>query len=81
MILPTQLPEHVYLKDLEPLGWLHTQPNEFQQLLPHDCTTHSKLLADNPTWDVEVSVVITCSFTQGSCTLTSYKLTPQGSYK
>jgi pre-mRNA-processing factor 8 len=25
--LPNQLPEHPYLKDLEPLGWLHTVPN------------------------------------------------------
>ena len=26
--LPTALPEHEYLDDLEPLGWMHTQPNE-----------------------------------------------------
>jgi len=25
--LPNQLPEHPYLKDMEPLGWIHTQPN------------------------------------------------------
>ena len=30
--LPTALPEHEYLEDLEPLGWLHTQPNESPQL-------------------------------------------------
>jgi hypothetical protein len=35
--LPASLPEHDYLKDLEPLGWLHTQPNEQPQLLDHDC--------------------------------------------
>merc|ERR1712071_337270 len=23
--LPNQLPQHEYLKDLEPLGWMHTQ--------------------------------------------------------
>jgi len=76
--LPNQLPEHPYLKDMEPLGWIHTQPNEFQQLSAFDVTTHSKIIADNPTWDVESTIVITCSFTQGSCTLTSYKLTPSG---
>lgn len=30
--LPSALPEHDYLRDLEPLGWLHTQPNELPQM-------------------------------------------------
>jgi hypothetical protein len=30
--LPVQLPQHEYLKDLEPLGWMHTQPTELPQL-------------------------------------------------
>lgn len=25
---PKQMPEHASLKDLEPLGWIHTQPTE-----------------------------------------------------
>jgi len=32
--LPHTLPEHDYLRDLEPLGWLHTQPNEQPQMAP-----------------------------------------------
>lgn len=32
--LPAALPEHDYLGDLEPLGWLHTQPNETPQMAP-----------------------------------------------
>ena len=32
--LPSQLPEHDYLRDLEPLGWMHTQPNELPQMAP-----------------------------------------------
>ena len=32
--LPSTLPENDFLKDLEPLGWLHTQPNELRQLPP-----------------------------------------------
>ena len=32
--LPSALPEHEFLGDLEPLGWLHTQPNELPQLSP-----------------------------------------------
>uniref|UniRef100_H2Z6W6 MPN domain-containing protein n=1 Tax=Ciona savignyi TaxID=51511 RepID=H2Z6W6_CIOSA len=76
--LPNQLPNHEYLKELEPLGWIHTQPNESPQLSPQDVTTHAKIMADNPQWDGEKTVVITCSFTPGSCSLTAYKLTPSG---
>ena len=32
--LPSMLPQHEYLNDLEPLGWIHTQPNEQPQLSP-----------------------------------------------
>ena len=32
--LPSSLPEHELLRDLEPLGWLHTQPNESPQMSP-----------------------------------------------
>lgn len=35
--LPHNLPEHDYLRDLEPLGWLHTQPNEQPQMAPQVC--------------------------------------------
>ena len=30
--LPSYLPEHPYLKDMEPLGWIHTQPTETGQM-------------------------------------------------
>jgi len=76
--LPSMLPSHEYLTDLEPLGWIHTQPNELPQLSPQDITTHAKIMADNPSWDADKSIVITCSFTPGSCSLTAYKLTPGG---
>jgi pre-mRNA-processing factor 8 len=76
--LPHLLPDHDYLKDYEPLGWIHTQPNELPQLSPIDVTTHAKIMAENKNWDGEKTVVITCSFTPGSCSLTSYKLTPGG---
>lgn len=32
--LPSTLPEHDFLRDLEPLGWIHTQPNELPQMAP-----------------------------------------------
>jgi len=76
--LPHQLPGHQYLKEMEPLGWMHTQPNELPQLSPQDITTHAKVMAENSSWDGEKTVIITCSFTPGSCSLTAYKLTPSG---
>merc|ERR1712203_274318 len=41
--LPTMLPQHEYLKDLEPLGWIHTQPNELPQLSPQTYVLMLKL--------------------------------------
>ena len=76
--MPHALPEHEYLEDLEPLGWLHTQPNETPNLPPQDVCTHARILEQNKTWSGEKCVVLTCSFTPGSCSLTAYKLTPNG---
>ena len=42
--VPHELPEHDYLEELEPLGWLHTQPNEAPQLPPHDVAMHARFL-------------------------------------
>ncbi|KAG2609651.1 hypothetical protein PVAP13_4KG063300 [Panicum virgatum] len=76
--LPANLPEHEFLNDLEPLGWMHTQPNEAPQLSPQDLTSHAKILESNKQWDGEKCIILTCSFTPGSCSLTAYKLTPSG---
>ena len=46
--LPQRLPSHEYLKEMEPLGWIHTQPNELPQLSPQDVTMDTKVMADNP---------------------------------
>ncbi|KAL2493475.1 Pre-mRNA-processing-splicing factor [Abeliophyllum distichum] len=76
--LPSALPEHDFLNDLEPLGWMHTQPNELPQLSPQDLAAHAQILANNKQWDGERCIILTCSFTPGSCSLTAYKLTPSG---
>eukprot|EP00456_Euglypha_rotunda_P082222 TRINITY_DN8074_c0_g1_i9.p1 TRINITY_DN8074_c0_g1~~TRINITY_DN8074_c0_g1_i9.p1 ORF type:complete len:701 (-),score=106.24 TRINITY_DN8074_c0_g1_i9:172-2109(-) len=76
--LPQSLPEHQYLQGMEPLGWVHTQPNELPQLSPQDVVTHAKIMAENKNWDQEKTLTITCSFTPGSCSLTAYKLTTGG---
>ncbi|KAI8848655.1 pre-mRNA processing factor 8 [Chytridium lagenaria] len=76
--LPHTLPDHEYLKDYEPLGWIHTQPNELPQLSPIDVTTHAKIMADHKSWEGDKTIMVTCSFTPGSVSLTAYKLTPLG---
>ena len=50
--LPSALPEHEYLKGMEPLGWMHTQPNELPQLSPTDVTAHGyrMLHCPDPLW-------------------------------
>lgn len=48
---------------------------------PHflqDLTNHAKVLENNKQWDGEKCIILTCSFTPGSCSLTAYKLTPSG---
>jgi len=76
--LPAALPDHEYLKGMEPLGWIHTQPNELPQLSPSDVTTHARIMSENKSWDGERTVVITTSFTPGSVSLAAYKLTATG---
>jgi pre-mRNA-processing factor 8 len=76
--LPSQAPEHQYLNGLEPLGWIHTQPNELPQLSPHDVVAHARLMENDRSWDIKSAITITCSFTPGSCSLTAYQLTPGG---
>eukprot|EP00899_Mesostigma_viride_P025897 jgi/Mesvir1/6492/Mv16762-RA.2 len=76
--LPSTLPEHDYLKDLEPLGWMHTQPNVLPQLAPEDVTMHAKILEANKSWDGKKAIILTVSFTPGSCSLTAHRLTPSG---
>lgn len=77
--LPQSLPEHEYLKDLELLGWIHTQPNELPQLPPADVIMHSRIAQEHPEqWSPESTICMTCSFTPGSCSLTAYRLTPAG---
>jgi len=63
---------------MEPLGWIHTQPNELPQLSSQDITTHAKIMNEYKLWDGEKTIIITCSFTSGLLFLTAYKLTPTG---
>ena len=46
--------------------------------LLQDITSHARVMSEHEEWDGEKTIVITCSFTPGSCSLTAYKLTPSG---
>ena len=82
--LPKKLPDDDILKGMEPLGWIHTQPNELiqngMQILPApDVVMHASIMADHPkAWSGQNEVIITTSFTQGSCSLTAYRVTESG---
>jgi len=82
--LPKALPEDDLLANMQPLGWIHTQPNEIiqngMQVLPApDVVSHASIMSDNPNkWEGKDEIIVTTSFTQGSCSLTAYKVTEEG---
>lgn len=76
--LPNQLPNHKLLDGLEPLGWLHTQPNDTQGLSPQDVVTHSNIAIEQSHKEQDRTICITLSFTPGSCTLAAYRITSGG---
>lgn len=77
--LPNQLPNHKLLDGLESLGWIHTQPNATDGLSPHDVVTHANIaLEHSGRAESDRTIVITLSFTPGSCTLAAYKITASG---
>eukprot|EP00177_Eucheuma_denticulatum_P001723 GFKZ01003086.1.p1 GENE.GFKZ01003086.1~~GFKZ01003086.1.p1 ORF type:complete len:2461 (-),score=311.25 GFKZ01003086.1:326-7555(-) len=76
--LAEQIVDHELLDDLEPLGWIHTQPNEQSQLAPVDVICTSRIISDNKRVSLDTAVDITVSFTPGSCSLGAYRLTESG---
>lgn len=76
--LPVQLPNHKLLENLQPLGWIHTQQNELSSLSPHDVVTHANIMVDNQRGEQDKTIVITLSFTPGSCSLAAYRITSTG---
>ena len=79
--LPKKLPEHEVLKDLEPLGIIHTvSGNEPQYMLAQDVTALARLINTHKDegWDAKTATTMTVSFTPGSVSLSAWALTPQG---
>ncbi|KAJ8607387.1 hypothetical protein MRB53_040333 [Persea americana] len=76
--LPAQLPQHEYLKSMEPLGIIHTiSGNEPSYLPAADVTQHAHLMAAHDIWDKK-TVTMTVAFTPGSASLAAWALTPTG---
>jgi pre-mRNA-processing factor 8 len=76
--LPQQMPQHEYLKTMEPLGIIHTvSGNEAPYMTAADVTMHSRLMAAHPSWDKK-TITLAVSFTPGSVSLSSWALTPAG---
>ncbi|KAM0284953.1 hypothetical protein ACHAQH_001640 [Verticillium albo-atrum] len=77
--LPQQLPQHEYLKDMEPLGVIHTMSgSELPYMSAMDVTEHAKLLDTHSTWDKNDTITVAVAFTPGSVSLSAWGLTPQG---
>ncbi|KAI9894104.1 MAG: pre-mRNA-splicing factor 8 [Vezdaea aestivalis] len=76
--LPHQLPQHEYLKSMEPLGIIHTvSGNEPSYMTAMDVTQHSRLMNSHSSWHGK-AVTMTVSFTPGSVSLAAWALTPSG---
>jgi len=79
--LPSKPPEHEFLlKDLEPLGWIHTEmrpSRDDEHLLPADIVTQAHMQTESEGWGPQ-SIVMTASFQGGSIQLAAYKLTESG---
>ena len=76
--LPDQIANHELLEDLEPLGWIHTQPAELSQMSPNDVIEMAGMMARDNRLSGDTAIDVTVSFTPGSCSLRAYQLTPSG---
>lgn len=78
VFLPSQLPNHKLLDNLEPLGWIHTQSNEVPGLAPQDVVTHQNIMVEHMRSENDKTICATLSFTPGSCTLSAFRITSSG---
>jgi pre-mRNA-processing factor 8 len=76
--VPHQMPESEFLKGLEPMGWIHTSPEDKNTLTLHEAFTHVKFVSDNSSWQLDKSIVLNVGFTPGSVSLTAYKVNLSG---
>ncbi|RLV89289.1 Pre-mRNA-splicing factor 8 [Spathaspora sp. JA1] len=70
---PEQLPEQSdYLQDLELLGWVHSQSQDFPHMTSYDVTTQAKLFNQGNFIDMTVA------FTPGSITISIFEMNEEG---
>lgn len=77
---PTKIPNHkenVFLKDLQLLGWIHTQSHDLNMLSPVDVTTMATFYKNNEMLWNKNMIGLTVCFTPGSVTLAAYNLTEE----
>ena len=46
-----------FLKELEPLGWLHTQSAEFKDCSAIDMTMHARTMTDHKSWLADQAII------------------------
>jgi pre-mRNA-processing factor 8 len=76
--IPHTIPKHTFIDEFEPLGWIHTQPNDLPEMSATDFVAHTRMLNMFPSWNGERCITLVVSFTPGSCSLTAYRLNSQG---
>ncbi len=77
--LPHQLPQHEYLKDLEPLGVIHTMSGSELPYMPAaDVTEMARLQDAHSLWNKSTTISVSVSFTPGSASLCAWGLSPHG---
>jgi pre-mRNA-processing factor 8 len=54
--IPNQLPEDDNLEGMEPLGIIHTQATESNQLTPNDAAMQAKLIKTGKNFDAESTI-------------------------
>lgn len=69
------LPQNIgYLENLELLGWIHTQSQDFSYMTSYDITTQSRFFDEyKPNF-----ITMTVSYTPGSVTVSSFELSKEG---
>lgn len=76
--IPQQMPESEFLKGLEPIGWIHTCPDDKGFLTLSDAMMQAKFISENSSWQLDKTMVLNVGFTPGSISLTAYKLNLSG---
>ncbi|MES1908658.1 MAG: hypothetical protein MHM6MM_001546 [Cercozoa sp. M6MM] len=83
--LAEDIDKHPLLEDLQPLGWLHTQPSAAAgtasgttELRPDDVLQHARIAKNNTRMSPAQSALVTCTLDAGMCQVTAHRITKGG---